>query len=44
MKPAAAPSALKVQAVLGARFEVLEFDAGTRTSRNTISECPCWSW
>jgi hypothetical protein len=29
MKPASAPSALKVQAVLGDDYKVLEFDAGT---------------
>ena len=37
MKPAAAPSALKVQAALGARFEVLEFDAGARTAEEAAA-------
>ncbi len=32
MRPASAPSALKVQAVLGDRFAVLEFEAATRTA------------
>ena len=35
MKPATAPSALKVQAALGEDFEVLEFDASTRTAADT---------
>ena len=41
MKPASAPSALKVQAVLGPRFTVLEFDAGTRTSADAAAAIGC---
>ena len=41
MKPAAAPSALRVQAALGARFEVLEFDAGTRTAEDAAAAIGC---
>ncbi len=41
MKPASAPSALKVQAVLGSRFEVLEFDAGTRTAEDAAAAIGC---
>jgi prolyl-tRNA editing enzyme YbaK/EbsC (Cys-tRNA(Pro) deacylase) len=37
MKPATAPSALKVQAALGAGFQVLEFDASTRTSEEAAA-------
>ena len=32
MKPATAPSALEVQAVLGPEFQVLEFEASTRVA------------
>ena len=41
MKKASAPSALKVQAVLGERFEVLEFDAGTRTAADAAAAIGC---
>jgi prolyl-tRNA editing enzyme YbaK/EbsC (Cys-tRNA(Pro) deacylase) len=41
MKPATSPSALKVQAVLGPRFEVLEFDAGTRTAEDAAAAIGC---
>jgi prolyl-tRNA editing enzyme YbaK/EbsC (Cys-tRNA(Pro) deacylase) len=41
MKPASAPSALKVQAVLGDRFAVMEFDAGTRTAADAAAAIGC---
>ncbi len=41
MRPATSPSALKVQAVLGSRFEVLEFDAGTRTAEDAAAAIGC---
>src|SRR5688572_33010045 len=41
MKPATAPSALKVQAVLGPHFQVLEFDASTRTSEEAAAAVGC---
>jgi len=41
MKPAASPSALKVQALLGPRFEVLEFDAPTRTAEEAAAAIGC---
>jgi prolyl-tRNA editing enzyme YbaK/EbsC (Cys-tRNA(Pro) deacylase) len=41
MKPATAPSALKVQAVLGDAYEVLEFDAGTRTAADAAGAIGC---
>lgn len=41
MKPATAPSALKVQATLGERFEVLEFDASTRTAEDAAAAIGC---
>jgi Cys-tRNA(Pro) deacylase len=41
MKPATSPSALKVQAALGPRFEVLEFDAGTRTAEDAAAAIGC---
>jgi prolyl-tRNA editing enzyme YbaK/EbsC (Cys-tRNA(Pro) deacylase) len=41
LKPAAAPSALKVQAALGPRFAVLEFDAGTRTAEDAAAAIGC---
>jgi prolyl-tRNA editing enzyme YbaK/EbsC (Cys-tRNA(Pro) deacylase) len=41
MKPAASPSALKVQAALGGRFEVLEFDATTRTAADAAAAIGC---
>jgi prolyl-tRNA editing enzyme YbaK/EbsC (Cys-tRNA(Pro) deacylase) len=41
VKPASAPSALKVQAVLGDDYEVLEFDAGTRTAADAAAAVGC---
>lgn len=41
MKRATAASALKVQAVLGDRFEVMEFDASTRTSAEAAAAIGC---
>ena len=41
MKPACAPSALKVQAVLGDDYRVLEFDAGTRTAADAAAAVGC---
>ena len=41
MKPATSPSALKIQALLGSRFEVLEFDAGTRTAEDAATAIGC---
>jgi prolyl-tRNA editing enzyme YbaK/EbsC (Cys-tRNA(Pro) deacylase) len=41
LKPAAAPSALKVQAALGPRFRVLEFDASTRTADDAAAAIGC---
>ena len=41
MKPATAESALKVQAVLGAEFQVLEFEASTRTSEEAAAAVGC---
>jgi prolyl-tRNA editing enzyme YbaK/EbsC (Cys-tRNA(Pro) deacylase) len=41
MKPATAPSALKVQAVLGPEFQVLEFEASTRTSEDAAAAIGC---
>jgi prolyl-tRNA editing enzyme YbaK/EbsC (Cys-tRNA(Pro) deacylase) len=41
MKPAASPSALKVQAALGDKFEVLEFDATTRTAADAAAAIGC---
>ena len=41
MKPATSPSALKVQAALGPRFEVLEFDAPTRTAEDAAAAIGC---
>ncbi len=41
MKPATAPSALKVQAVLGPDFQVLEFEASTRTSEEAAAAVGC---
>jgi prolyl-tRNA editing enzyme YbaK/EbsC (Cys-tRNA(Pro) deacylase) len=41
MKPAASPSALKVQAALGERFQVLEFDASTRTAADAGAAIGC---
>ncbi len=41
MKPATAKSALKVQETLGAEFEVLEFDASTRTAVDAANAIGC---
>src|SRR5262245_10704695 len=41
MKPATAPSALKVQAALGPEFQVLEFEASTRTSEEAAAAVGC---
>ncbi len=41
MKPPASPAALRVQAVLGAGFEVLEFDAGTRSAADAAAAVGC---
>jgi prolyl-tRNA editing enzyme YbaK/EbsC (Cys-tRNA(Pro) deacylase) len=41
MKPASAPSARKVQTILGDRFTVLEFDAGTRTAADAAAAIGC---
>jgi prolyl-tRNA editing enzyme YbaK/EbsC (Cys-tRNA(Pro) deacylase) len=41
VKPAESPSALKVQAALGDRFEVLEFDASTRTASDAAAAIGC---
>ena len=41
MKPAESASALKVQAVLGDRFQVLEFDASTRTAADAAAAIGC---
>jgi prolyl-tRNA editing enzyme YbaK/EbsC (Cys-tRNA(Pro) deacylase) len=41
LNPAIAPSALKIQALLGPRYRVLEFDATTRTSADAASAIGC---
>ncbi len=41
MNPAKAPSALKIQNLLGPRYRVLEFDATTRTSADAASAIGC---
>lgn len=41
MTPATAPSALKIQALLGPRFAVLEFDASTRTAAEAAAAIGC---
>ena len=41
MKPATAASALKVQAVLGSAYQVLEFDASTRTAADAAAAIGC---
>jgi Cys-tRNA(Pro) deacylase len=41
VKPAESASALKVQAALGDRFEVLEFDASTRTAADAATAIGC---
>jgi Cys-tRNA(Pro) deacylase len=41
MKPAESASARKVQAVLGDQFQVLEFDASTRTAADAAAAIGC---
>jgi prolyl-tRNA editing enzyme YbaK/EbsC (Cys-tRNA(Pro) deacylase) len=41
MRPAKAPSALRVQAVLGDSFEVLEFEESTRTAEQAAAAIGC---
>jgi hypothetical protein len=41
MKPATAPSAVKIQTVLGERFTVLEIEAGTRTAADAAAAIGC---
>ncbi len=41
MKPASSHSALEVQAALGDKFEVLEFDATTRTAADAAAAIGC---
>lgn len=41
MKPATAPSALRVQDVLGDGFEVLEFEESTRTAADAAAAIGC---
>jgi prolyl-tRNA editing enzyme YbaK/EbsC (Cys-tRNA(Pro) deacylase) len=41
MRPATSPSALKIQALLGAGFEVLEFEASTRTAADAAAAIGC---
>ncbi len=41
MKPAESPSALKVQAALGDRFKVMEFDLSTRTAADAAAAIGC---
>jgi len=41
MKPATSASALKVQAVLGERYKVLEFEASTRTAQDAAAAIGC---
>ncbi len=41
MKPAAAASALKVQAALGASYQVFEFEASTRTAAEAAAAIGC---
>lgn len=41
MKPATAPSALKVQAVLGPAYRVLELEGSTRTSEEAAAAIGC---
>jgi len=41
MRPATAASALKVQAVLGEGFEVLEFETSTRTAADAAAAIGC---
>ena len=41
MRPATAPSALKIQGVLGPTFQVLEFDDTTRTAADAAAAIGC---
>jgi len=41
MKPASNPTALRVQAALGPKFEVLEFEASTRTAADAAAAVDC---
>ena len=41
MKPSTAPNALKVQTALGSQFQVLEFEASTRTSQEAAAAIGC---
>jgi prolyl-tRNA editing enzyme YbaK/EbsC (Cys-tRNA(Pro) deacylase) len=41
VKPATTPSALRVQATLGDRFQALEFDASTRTAEDAAAAVGC---
>lgn len=41
MRPATSPSALKVQAVLGEDYEVLEFEVSTRTAVDAAAAIGC---
>lgn len=41
MRPATAPSALKVQAVLGPAYQVVEFETSTRTSEDAANAIGC---
>jgi prolyl-tRNA editing enzyme YbaK/EbsC (Cys-tRNA(Pro) deacylase) len=41
MRPAASSSALRVQALLGDEFEVLEFDVSTRTAADAAAAIAC---
>jgi prolyl-tRNA editing enzyme YbaK/EbsC (Cys-tRNA(Pro) deacylase) len=41
VKPATHPSALKVQAVLGSSYKVLEFDASTKTAADAAAAVGC---
>jgi len=41
VRPAESPSALKVQAALGDRFQVLEFDLSTRTAADAAAAIGC---
>ena len=41
MTPAASPAACRVQAALGERFQVLEFDASTRTAADAAAAIGC---
>src|SRR5450432_4290843 len=41
MKSATSPAALRVQAILGTEFKVLEFDASTRTAADAAAAVEC---